>query len=128
MVPDLFCNLKHAMLPLMDDSIYTTMKEVLKSIEDRDMSKKRPQPSADGEDAPNEPRGARQRKRLKKEQVSAPEAKKSVEGGSESAATVAQSALNGDDGDDQAESGLGSTVRDGMTCTADFCAPCFELA
>lgn len=126
MVPDLFCNLKHAMLPLMDDSIYTTMKDVLKSIDDRDMTKKRYHQTGDADDEPRV--GARQRKRLKKEQANAPEAKTTAEGGSESAAAVAQSAMNEDDGDEQTDNALGSTVRGGMTCTADFCAPCFELA
>lgn len=132
MVPDLFCNLKHALLPLMDDRIYGTMQDVLKAIDDRDLSKKRPNHSADAEDSQqNNGVGARQRKKMKKDSQANGEFHGEVQAPSSSysSATLAQSAIHEADVEDCGDSEqLESTVRDGMRCTADFCAPCFELA
>lgn len=135
MVPDLFCNLKHAMLPLMDDSIYETMKDVLKSIEGRDTNKRKLSQSNDAElnqGTTSCEGGARQRKRMKKEAAAVSDNRKQSNGAerNESSATLAQSAVSDNEAGAYYEGNddLGSTVQMSMKCTADFCVPCFELA
>jgi hypothetical protein len=90
MVPDLFCNLKHALLPLMDDNLYVTMKSILKQIDDRNNSRKRP---------------------VRDNDVILDKSKR----------------LKSEDNEDIADS-TDAHVKENSSCTADFCAPCFELA
>ena len=112
MVPDLFNNLKHAMLPLMDNKIYETMKEVLSNIDEKSAAKKKSSSDPNG--------GARKRKRLNKE------ASLSSKSEGEVASSFVAEGTTCVELDEENTSASG--IIGGTKCTANFCAPCFELA
>jgi selenocysteine lyase/cysteine desulfurase/tRNA(Ile)-lysidine synthase TilS/MesJ len=105
MVPDMFCNLRKALQPLMDDGVYDAMKLVNNQIADRNNNRRRQLPNQsaklrdidaeeDGTDAPN-------KKRMKVDTV------KELTSADEFNIAPSEKA---------------------DICTSDFCAPCFELA
>lgn len=123
MIPDLFCNLRRALQPLMDDSIYETMKEVNRAIEKRNVKKHyapgsvqaqmqaqqqglgaaAPMDTAEDEAANGETQDVQQQRKRKFEET----------GGSPSSASSSQ---------------MPSTQLPDVVCTDEYCAPCFELA
>lgn len=113
MIPDLFCNLRRALQPLMDDSIYETMREVNRAIEMRNVKKQ------------YAPGSVQARMLAQSLGSSAP----SDNIGSDTAPEPPRKRKFEDPGSPSSSSSqLPSTQPPDSACTDEYCAPCFELA